>query len=776
MPVPWPERPTVIHEVADRAIKVQQLRDLQLFLQRLCKMGMLVNKGEHVPAHLQGSVIDWSELNMYHICDLVIKPVIKFLEASTGHHKECSWVELVGNGPQPPAVLFSHWWGGRFRDFMAVINDFVRRESLSTNTAIWICTFANSQFGEDFGVGLRQSPFFKAIQVATTTLLVVDRDGGSLTRIWCALEMHFTSELGNVLEIYTPAGRVGSRRVTSGPLVEAVGAWDVTLCEASQVTDRRQILNFLADEAREKDGLRINDDGSLALVDGWRKELADKSLSFKSRARLGGEKEFEHEAQLFDRCAEQFQALSMKVRNQVQAAARETCKGEISLGCDVARLEDRGITLGQFRIFMKKAKAWANSASTEGVDWNTLTCFDLVDKYVKPKLYLGSKINGGVPLKEDLPERSYMEEFSTGIQRPRFKIDHSFGMFVKDTFAAVEWHAEAQQLGDLAVYWFDVLAFRMGVTTEDGRGESWMECQSGWREQLNRDADGTVFLWVDDSSLIDRIWRMRELQVCFRSGAQIDFSCKSGALACTRAFPDGGWEFGRFDPNIARKLLAVDFKSCKASADIDTKTIAAWFQDAKGGVPRFHDRLVRVAAGPVIRDAAREGKTDEIQRICKTRGFTLNGSSLKGSLGNTAVHVAAATGNTEALRVLLEQLADPNAQDQIRETPLHYAAFTGHARCAQILLKYGANAFAESSYGETPSDVAEADVAAFLGTRTKPVYKLLTTWEAVEKEQEDDALPLAAPPVGNAPAAARQLRNLAREKEEEEEEEYAASR
>ncbi len=65
-----------------------------------------------------------------------------------------------------------------------------------SSVAIWICTFANNQFGEDFGPGLNASPFYKAIMTAEGgTVLIVDRDSSSLLRIWCGLELHLTSIL-----------------------------------------------------------------------------------------------------------------------------------------------------------------------------------------------------------------------------------------------------------------------------------------------------------------------------------------------------------------------------------------------------------------------------------------------------------------------------------------------------------------------------------------------------------------------------------------------------
>lgn len=54
------------------------------------------------------------------------------------------------------------------------------------------------------------------------------------------------------LQVYTPSGGIGSQLVTSGPLVEAIAGWDVTCCEATQPSDRRQILNYLVNPMGEK--------------------------------------------------------------------------------------------------------------------------------------------------------------------------------------------------------------------------------------------------------------------------------------------------------------------------------------------------------------------------------------------------------------------------------------------------------------------------------------------------------------------------------------------
>ncbi len=73
-----------------------------------------------------------------------------------------------------------------------------------------------------------------------------------------------------------------------------------------------------------------------------------------------------------------------------------------------------------------------------------------------------------------------------------------------------------------------------------------------------------------------------------------------------------------------------------------------------------------------------------------------------------AVHAAAANGNLNILRHLLERGANANAQQQNRLTPLHTAADSNHAAMAQLLLKYGADPTLANDSGQTPADIAKA--------------------------------------------------------------------
>jgi len=150
---------------------------------------------------------------------------------------------------------------------------------------------------------------------------------------------------------------------------------------------------------------------------------------------------------------------------------------------------------------------------------------------------------------------------------------------------------------------------------------------------------------------------------------------------------------------------------------------------------RFHARLRRYTAGTILRDAARnlrEGDIARCKQVAQTPGLSFNSTSMRGPLGESPVHVAAAGGaaSVEALDVLLQLGFDPNSSDALSERPLHYATLTGNVVAMQQLLAARADPFCESMFGETPLTVAEANPAGFLGISTSEAVATLEAAEA----------------------------------------------
>ncbi|MCL5996613.1 MAG: sigma-70 family RNA polymerase sigma factor [Chloroflexi bacterium] len=86
------------------------------------------------------------------------------------------------------------------------------------------------------------------------------------------------------------------------------------------------------------------------------------------------------------------------------------------------------------------------------------------------------------------------------------------------------------------------------------------------------------------------------------------------------------------------------------------------------------------------------------------RGAEVNAASPRDR--STPLHAAAFMRWPEAAALLLENGADPDAQDQNGYTPLHLAARAGQVTIASALLQHGATVDAKDSGGHTPADWA----------------------------------------------------------------------
>ena len=256
MSLPWPDLGFVVTRISnltERAVTVKQLKQLSLFLQRLCKALLLKHSSQHSKeTGCYDEYITWFDINMYDITSEVIKKVIPYVNPKIQGappqmaQEWCSWSEFVAHKPQPARLMISHWWGGRFRDFMRVIQELCVDEALPGSTPLWVCTFANNQWGEDFGDRLASCPFYRTVAAADLTVpasafpllqccsmlccgtdytsegsktsnhhclsalqvLIVDRSAGSLGRVWCGLELYLTIQSQKRLLIYTPSGRL----------------------------------------------------------------------------------------------------------------------------------------------------------------------------------------------------------------------------------------------------------------------------------------------------------------------------------------------------------------------------------------------------------------------------------------------------------------------------------------------------------------------------------------------------------------------------------------
>lgn len=89
------------------------------------------------------------------------------------------------------------------------------------------------------------------------------------------------------------------------------------------------------------------------------------------------------------------------------------------------------------------------------------------------------------------------------------------------------------------------------------------------------------------------------------------------------------------------------------------------------------------------------------------------GKDMKDKYGQTPVHIAASRGKAEVVELLVDERADKEARDNIAQTPLHVAARLGQADVARVLVRKGANKGAKDMDNRTPLHLA-ADCATAL--------------------------------------------------------------
>ncbi|KAG8547420.1 hypothetical protein GDO81_028391 [Engystomops pustulosus] len=91
--------------------------------------------------------------------------------------------------------------------------------------------------------------------------------------------------------------------------------------------------------------------------------------------------------------------------------------------------------------------------------------------------------------------------------------------------------------------------------------------------------------------------------------------------------------------------------------------------------------------------------------------------------GASALHVAAAKGYIEVMRLLLQAGFDPNVRDKDGWTPLHAAAHWGVEEASRLLVENFCDMNALNNVGQRPCDVADEEIVSLL--------------EELQKKQED---------------------------------------
>ena len=151
---------------------------------------------------------------------------------------------------------------------------------------------------------------------------------------------------------------------------------------------------------------------------------------------------------------------------------------------------------------------------------------------------------------------------------------------------------------------------------------------------------------------------------------------------------------------------------------------------SSAGFRKIDNRLHEASAGTLLRDAAFSGDLEQVKVVADAcPSLRWDGPRWCGPLGETPLHVAAAAGHVGIVEFLLEKKAHPDSQDRMGETALHYTAIAGETATAEVLLATKADPTIESFHSETALEVAQLDLAYFLGVETAPVRVLLSELE-----------------------------------------------
>lgn len=162
-------------------------------------------------------------------------------------------------------------------------------------------------------------------------------------------------------------------------------------------------------------------------------------------------------------------------------------------------------------------------------------------------------------------------------------------------------------------------------------------------------------------------------------------------------------------PDIAEYLLQHDACLSAVNCDGDVPLDIALDETTESLIQKFTVKL------GVDLEAAKRVEEEQIMkdaRLWLTEGPPADVRHPK--TGATPLHVAAAKGYLEALKILCQCGLDVSAKDNDGWTPLHAAAHWGQSEACQVLAEQLCNMDARSNSGQTPFDVADESVEELL--------------------------------------------------------------
>ncbi|KAM5205421.1 protein phosphatase 1 regulatory subunit 12B isoform 3-T3 [Hipposideros larvatus] len=265
--------------------------------------------------------------------------------------------------------------------------------------------------------------------------------------------------------------------------------------------------------------------------------------------------------------------------------------------------------------------------------------------------------------------------------------------------------------------------------------------------------DGAVFLAACSSGDTDEVRRL------LARGADVDTANVDGLTALHQACIDENFDMVKFLVENRADVNRQDnegWTPLHAAASCGYLNIAEYFLNHGASVavvncegevpsdlaeePAMKDLLLeQVKKQGLDLDQARRG---EEQRMLQDARQWLNSGKIEdmrqARSGATALHVAAAKGYSEVLRLLIQAGYELDIQDHDGWTPLHAAAHWGVKEACSILAEALCNMDIRNKLGQTPFDVADEGLVEHLEMLQKKQSVLRSEKETRNKLIESD--------------------------------------
>ncbi|XP_066235507.1 protein phosphatase 1 regulatory subunit 12B isoform X1 [Saccopteryx leptura] len=285
-----------------------------------------------------------------------------------------------------------------------------------------------------------------------------------------------------------------------------------------------------------------------------------------------------------------------------------------------------------------------------------------------------------------------------------------------------------------------------GSETEQEPGERQPRTRRG--APRVRFEDGAVFLAACSSGDVDEVKRL------LARGADINTANVDGLTALHQACIDENFDMVKFLVENRAYVNQQDnegWTPLHAVASCGYLNIAEYFlsHGASVGIVNSEGEVPSdLAEEPAMKDLLLEqvkkqgvdleqSRKEEEQQMLQDARQWLNSGKIvdtrQARSGATALHVAAAKGYSEVLRLLIQAGYELNVQDHDGWTPLHAAAHWGVKEACSILAEALCDMDVRNKLGQTPFDVADEGLVEYLETLQKKQSVLRSEKETQNK-------------------------------------------